>query len=410
MEEKKNRIYKGIMLVVLTAFITFMITSFWLCSYFNGDKEKSISVSSLFEGLTQNKYTDLESYLNKVKTVIDKYYLWKDDVDEEKLKTGAIEGFVAALGDNYTEYIPKDEMEEYKENITGNFVGIGIYMIKDEDLDRVVVYYPIPESPAERAGIKAGDIILKVNGTEYFAKDFENISSYIKGEEGTNVNIVLKRGEEEVTFDIKREKINTNPITIKMIEGNIGYLQLPSFDEDTAEDFRAKVEDLQSQGAKKLIIDLRNNGGGIVEEATDIADLLLEKGKTIISTKNSSGETEVTFSEKDPTFTMPVVVLVNGNSASSSEILACSLKENERATLVGTKTYGKGIIQTLLSLADGAGLKITTEEYYTPKGNAIHEIGIEPNEEVNISEDITNVYALEEKDDTQLQKAIEILK
>lgn len=409
MEEKKNRIYKSIMLVVLTAFITFMITAFWISSHFS-EEGKKVSVDSLLDGITQSKSTDLESYLSKLKVVIDKYYLWKNDIDEEKLKTSAIVGYIEGLGDEYSEYIPKEEMEEYLEDVTGNFVGIGIYMVQDEDLDRVVVYYPIPGSPAEKVGIKPGDVILKVDGTEYFAEDFENISQYIKGNEGTSVNIVIQRGENQITFDIKREKILANPITTKMLESNIGYLQLTSFDEDTAEDFKTKVEDLQKQGAKKLIIDLRNNGGGIVDETTEIADLLLEKGKTIISTKNNNEETEVTLSENDQTFSMPIVVLVNENTASSSEILACSLKDNGRATIVGTKTYGKGIIQTVLSLADGSGLKLTTEEYYTPKGEKIHEVGVEPNEEVKLPENITNIYALEEKDDTQLKKAIEILK
>ena len=173
-------------------------------------------------------------------------------------------------------------MKEYKEEITGNFVGIGIYMIADQESNRVVVHYPIPGSPAEKAGIKAGDMIVNVDGKEYTAKDFDNIADYIKGEEGTNVNIEIERNGERLKFDIKREKINTNPITTKILNDNIGYLKLPSFDQGTADDFKTKVEDLQKQGAKSLIIDLRNNGGGIVDEATTIADDFLEKGKTII--------------------------------------------------------------------------------------------------------------------------------
>ena len=237
----------------------------------------------------------------------------------------------------------------------------------------------------------------------------ENISDYIKGEEGSTVNLVIERNGERKTFDIVRERINTNPITIEMLENNIGYLKLPSFDEGTADDFEAKVKELQAEGAKKLIIDLRNNGGGIVGEATDIADMLLEKGKTIISTVDNQDEKEVTFSEKDPTFTMDVIVLVNENSASASEILACSLQDNERAKIVGTKTYGKGIIQTLLSLTDGSGLKITTEEYYTPKGTTIHKVGITPDEVVELPDTVTSIYAVEREQDTQLQKAMELL-
>ena len=334
------------MLIVLTAFVTFMITIFTLYSYFD-DKEKVSGKIDLNENIgsitTINSDSNIDKYLNKIKTTINKYYLWKDKIEDDKLQDSAVKGYVAGLGDEYTEYIPADEMKEYKEEITGNFVGIGIYMIADQESNRVVVHYPIPGSPAEKAGIKAGDMIVNVDGKEYTAKDFDNIADYIKGEEGTNVNIEIERNGERLKFDIKREKINTNPITTKILNDNIGYLKLPSFDQGTADDFKTKVEDLQKQGAKSLIIDLRNNGGGIVDEATTIADDFLEKGKTIISTVNNKGDKDVTYAKKDPIFNMPVVVLVNENSASASEILVCSLQDNERAKIVGTKTFGKGI-------------------------------------------------------------------
>lgn len=404
-EEKRQKIYKYLMLIILTAFVTFMITAFSMYTYFNNT---DLTLSN--DGTSITTDSNLEKYLKKIKNVVDKYYLWNDEIDEEQLQIGAVEGYVAGLGDEYTEYIPADEMEEYTENITGNFVGIGIYMIADEESRRVVVYYPIPESPAEKAGIKAGDKIISVDGTEYTSSDFDNIADYIKGEEGTTVNIVIERNGERLSFDIVREKINTNPITIEMLENNIGYLKLPSFDEGTAEDFKSKVEELQKEGAKSIIIDLRNNGGGIVEEATNIADFLLDKDKTIISTVDNQDKKEITYSKNDPIFTMPIIVLVNENSASASEILACSIQDNERGKIVGTKTYGKGIIQTFLSLTDGSGLKITTEEYYTPKGTTIHKVGITPDEVVELPDTVANIYAVERAEDTQLQKSIELLK
>lgn len=412
MENKKNRVYKIIMLVVLTAFVTFMITAFSMYSYFNNTSLVSMfeTVSSQENSENSSKSTDLEKYLKRIKSTINRYYLWNDQIDEKKLKEGAIKGYVEGLGDEYTEYIPAEEMEDYTENITGNFVGIGIYMIADKDSGRVVVYYPIPESPAEKAGVKAGDQIISVDGTEYTADDFNTIADYIKGEEGTTVNLEVERNGERIKFEIKREKINTNPITIEMLENNIGYLKLPSFDEDTSKDFEEKVKELQSQGAQSLVIDLRNNGGGIVSEATDIADMLLDKGQTIISTVDKDDKKEITYSKKAPIFTMPITVLVNENSASASEILACSLKDNERAKIIGTKTYGKGIIQTLLSLTDGSGLKITTEEYYTPKGTTIHKVGIDPDEEVKLPDTVKSIYSVTKDEDTQLKKAIEILK
>lgn len=411
MEDKKNRIYKTIMLVALTAFVTFMITAVSMYSYYSETSIKSL-IGNVTSSVSEEKSssTDLEKYLKKIKTTIDKYYLWNDKIDETKLQEGAIKGYVEGLGDEYTEYIPASDMDEYTQNITGNFVGIGIYMIADKDSGRVVVYYPIPESPAEKAGIKAGDLIVSVDGTEYTADDFSTIADYIKGKEGTTVKLVVERDGKRLNFEIKREKINTNPITIELLENNIGYLKLPSFDEGTAKDFEEKVKELQNKGAKSLIIDLRNNGGGIVNEATDIADMLLDKGQTIISTVDKDEKKEITYSEKDPTFTMPLVVLANENSASASEILACSLQDNERAKIIGTKTYGKGVIQTLLSLQDGSGLKITTEEYYTPKGTTIHKVGITPNEEVNLPDTVKSIYSVTRDQDTQLQKAIEVLK
>ena len=412
MENKKNKVYKIIMLVVLTAFVTFMVTAFSMYSYFNNTSLVSMfeTVSSQENSENSSKSTDLEKYLKRIKSTINRYYLWNDQIDEEKLKEGAIKGYVEGLGDEYTEYIPAEEMEDYTKNITGNFVGIGIYMIADKDSGRVVVYYPIPESPAEKAGVKAGDQIISVDGTEYTADDFNTIADYIKGEEGTTVNLEVERNGERIKFEIKREKINTNPITIEMLENNIGYLKLPSFDEDTSKDFEEKVKELQSQGAQSLVIDLRNNGGGIVSEATDIADMLLDKGQTIISTVDKDDKKEITYSKKSTIFTMPITVLVNENSASASEILACSLKDNERAKIIGTKTYGKGIIQTLLSLTDGSGLKITTEEYYTPKGTTIHKVGIDPDEEVKLPDTVKSIYSVTKDEDTQLKKAIEILK
>lgn len=411
MENKKNKIYQNIMLVILTAFVTFIITGCSLYTYFTKNQDlENTEQKSISQIIGVSGKSDLEKYLENIKNTIDKYYLWKDKIDEKELETGAIEGYVAALGDEYTEYIPADEMKSFTEEVTGNFVGIGIYMKEDKESNRVVVYYPIPGTPAEKAGIKAGDLIISVDGVEYTAEDFSKIADYIKGEEGTKVKLVIERDGKNLDFEITRAKVNTNPITTKILAEEIGYLKLPSFDEGTAKDFKEKVQELQNQGAKKLIIDLRNNGGGIVSEATEIADDMLEKGKTIISTVDNKQSKDITKSKEDPIFTMPVVVLVNENSASASEILVCSLQDNGRAKIVGTKTFGKGVIQTVLSLTDGSGLKITTDEYYTPNGTEIHKKGIMPDEEVKLPETLKNEYAVEEKDDTQLNKAIELLK
>ena len=408
-KNKTQKVYKIIMLVVLTAFITFIITSLAMYTYFTNNTGYSIinNVTSNTDISTE----DVPSYLKKIRSAIDKYYLWKDEIDETKLEDGAIKGYVEGLEDEYTEYIPSSEMKEYTENINGSFVGIGIYMIEDEETNRVLVYYPIPGSPAEEAGIEAGDLIISVDGKEYTAEDFDTISNYIKGEEGTKVKVEVERNGERKSFEITRKKINTNPISAKILDKNIGYIKLPSFDEDTSLDFKEKTEDLiNNQGAKSLIIDLRNNGGGIVDEATKIADYILEKDEKILITVDNTDNKQITCSTEDPIIHLPIVVLVNENTASASEILAAALQENGKAKVVGTKTYGKGVIQTLFTLTDGSGLKITTAEYYSPKENTIHEVGVKPDEEVNLPESVTNMYVLTDSQDNQLQKAIDLLK
>lgn len=194
------------------------------------------------------------------------------------------------------------------------------------------------------------------------------------------------------------------------MENNIGYIQIPSFDETTSSEFKTKFEELQKQNIKSLVIDLRNNGGGIVSDALKIADFIADKDSVLLYEVDKNGKETVKKSENDPIVNMPIIVLVNGNTASSSEILAGALKDLGKAKIVGTKTYGKGVIQEILTLADGSGLKITTEEYQTPNRNKIHKKGIEPDENVELKDTVTNETQVEEKDDTQLQKAIEMLK
>lgn len=399
------RIYKIIMLVVLTAFITFMITSISLYTYFTKNSPYTLITGDNIS--VEN--TNIDSYLNKIKTVIEKNYLWKDKIDEQKLKDGAIEGYVKGLDDKYTEYIPKSEMKEFTENITGSFVGVGIYMIADEESGRVIVYYPIPDSPAQKAGIKPGDAIISVNGVEYTSDDFNEIADYIKGEVGTKVKLVVERDGQKLDFEITRAKIETNPISSKILKDNIGYINLPSFDSDSSKKLKEKIDDLISNGAKSLILDLRNNGGGIVDEATNIADYFLDKGRTIMTTKDNKGKEEIEKTKSKVLYDMPLVVLTNENTASASEILTAALKDNGRAKAIGTKTYGKGVIQAVLTLSDGSGIKITTAEYFTPNGTEINKKGILPDIEVKLPDTVKNIYAVKEIDDTQLNKAIEEL-
>ena len=401
---KRQRIYKNIMLVILTAFLTFILTTIYMT---NKNTNNTQSISSLF-GIESSSDNQLSKSIKYIKTILDKYYL--NDIDEDKAIEGALEGYVSSLGDPYTEYIPKDEMEDYKSNLMGNYVGVGIYMAQNSKDNTIVVLTPIKYSPAEEAGIQPGDIIKKINGVEYTGEDMTAAANSIKGEEGSTVTLEIQRGQEIKTFEITRKKITTNPVVSEKLDNNIGYLEVTSFDEDTAENFKAKYEELKSQGITSLIIDLRNNGGGLVEQALKIADYIVPKGKDLLVTVDKDKNEKVEKSEEDVIIDMPIVVLVNENSASSSEILAGALKDLNEATIVGTTTYGKGVIQQLLTLRNGAGLKVTVEEYYTPNRTKINGVGIEPNEKVELPENVSNHLLVQRDEDTQLQKAIEILK
>ena len=340
--------------------------------------------------------------------MLDNYYL--NDMNEEKMKERAIQGYVSALNDPYTVYIPKEEMEEYTASLMGNYVGIGIYMGANSEKNTIEVIMPIKGSPAEQEGILPGDTIISVDGIKYTAENVDTAADAIKGKEGSTVKLEILRAQEIKLFEITRKKVIINPIESKIMENNIGYIQITSFDEETSESFKLKYEKLKNQGITSLIIDLRNNGGGLVDETLKIADFIVPKGKELLVTIDKDKKEEIKKAEQDVLIDMPIVVLVNENSASSSEILAGALQDLDEATIVGMTTYGKGVIQELLSFKDGSGLKVTTHEYYTPNRNKINGIGIQPDETVKLPETVENILYVEENEDTQLQKAIEILK
>ena len=399
-KDRKYRIYKTIMLIAISIFITFMVTSISLYTYFSNNP---ITIS-----LSSKDTNNISSKIKKYREIIDKYYL--GEIDENKLEEGAIKGYIEGLGDPYTEYISKEDMKDYLDDTMGNFVGIGIYMIKNTQYDKIQVLSTIKGSPAEKAGIQAGDIIISVNGIEYKADDMTTASNNIKGEEGTKVTIELLRGVQNLKYEITREKVKVNQVEGKVISNNIGYIQFTSFDETTAQDFKTKYEELAKKGIQSLIIDLRNNGGGIVDQALEIADYITTKDSVLLYEVDKNNKETVKKSKNDPIINMPIIILTNENTASASEILAGALKDLEKAKTVGTKTYGKGVIQQILKLNDGSGLKVTIEEYQTPNRNKINKVGIEPDEKVELPDSVESVLNVKESEDTQLQKAIEILK
>lgn len=404
---KRQKIYKIIMLMILTAFVTSILTAIYIVKLDgNTQTTNNSGVSSILNVLTSD--SNLTKSLKGIETIVKSKYLNESDIDETSAIDGAIEGYINSLGDEYAEYIPADKMKEYTEGIMGNFVGIGIYMVKNKEKDLVQVLSPIRESPAEKAGIKAGDLITKVNGVSYTADQMSEMANTIKGEEGSKVTIEVLRGEQILTFEVTREKVNTNPVYSEKLENDIGYLEITSFDEGVAEDFKAKYLSLKEQGIKGLVIDLRDNGGGLVAEALKIVDYIVPKDQTALITVDKDGKEEISKTKEDAIITEPIVLLVNSSSASASEIMAGALKDLKCATIVGTKTYGKGVIQQLLTLSNGAGLKITVEEYYTPNKTKINKVGITPDYEILLETSITREPT--DANDTQLNKAKEILK
>lgn len=401
--ENRNtqRIYKMIMLVLIVIIVTSLVTAFTTYQYLsnNGISYSKVNTTSL-EGL---EYT-----LSQFRSELEKKYI--GEINDEELIEGAVKGYVDALGDPYTTYYTKKEMKTIMEETNGNFVGIGVYMTKDLEKNVILIIKPIENSPAEKAGILPGDLITKVDDVEYTGDKLEEASNKIRGEEGTKVKLEIYRNGETKTFELTRTKVVVSHVTTKVLNNDIGYIAISDFEGECASEFETKYKQLEKQGIKKLIIDIRNNGGGIVDEALKIANMLVDKDSTLLITKDKSDKEEVTKATEKPIINIPTVVLVNEYSASASEILAGALKDNGKATLVGTKTYGKGIIQELHQLSDGSGLKITVSEYYTPNHNAIHKIGITPDVEVDLSEDVKQQTTIQEKDDNQLQKAIEILK
>ena len=397
-KKQGNSIYKTIMTIIATAIITSIITTVWIY----GSAELSSTESAIGNAA---KSSSLAAKLAIIRNKIDEEYI--GEIDESDLIDGAIKGYVSGLNDEYTEYLTVDEMSSFTEDIEGEFVGIGVYITKDTENNTILVYGTIPDSPAQAAGLKTGDIITSVDGVECNGDDYDTITNSIKGVEGTKVTIGILRDGEELSFEIERKTVEVKHVTSQVLENNIGYIYISSFEGDVSSQFEEAYNDLSNKGITSLIIDIRNNGGGIVDESLDIAEMMADKGQTLLIESNKNGEEEVIKAEKDKTITMPIVLLVNEYSASASEILAGILKENvENATLIGNTTYGKGVIQTLYPLTDGSGIKITTNEYFTPNHNTINKIGVEPDIKVD---DYLFLGTLDLENDTQIKRAIEEL-
>ena len=336
-----------------------------------------------------------------------KYYLRSDEITEKDFIEGRKKGTVAALNDPYSQYFDEEEYEKFMESTTGEFFGIGVQIGPVEGSKLITVIAPIKGSPAEAAGLKSGDKIVSVDGVEYTVDEMDEAVKHIKGDKGTTVTLgIMSEGEGSVR-DVKvtRDEIHMESVITGSI-GDIAYIGLTQFEDDTVEEFTEAMK--AAAGKKGLILDLRGNPGGILEAAVGVSDQLLPEAD-IVSAKDNRGKEVFHYKSDEATWGKPIVVLVNGGSASASEIVAGALKDNKAATLVGEKTYGKGVVQTLVPLPGGGGIKLTTSEYFTPSGVNIQDKGIEPDVEVSLPEDVKAI-GLEHRDqDTQLQKAISII-
>jgi len=342
--------------------------------------------------------------LYEVRDVINSQYY--QDIDQDALVEGAIKGMVNSVGDPYTVFFNAEEYKEFNDDGDGNYVGIGVIVgIKE---DRIVVITPFEGSPALKAGLRSGDFITKVEGVEYTGTELDKAVSVIKGEEGKPVTLTIMRNGEEQDITIVRASITIVNVESEMLEGDIAHVTMLQFSNNTAEQVREAMEELRDQGAKGYILDLRGNPGGFLDEAVDVASLFVEKDKTILYTLDKYNQKKEYRSYGGSFIGAPLVVLIDGGSASASEVVSGALKDYEAATLVGQQSFGKGIVQMVYQVGDGEAVKVTVSSYYSPDGINIHGEGIVPDIEVEIPEDAE--MPLTKENDTQLQKAVEVLR
>ncbi|MBQ7481343.1 MAG: S41 family peptidase [Lachnospiraceae bacterium] len=345
-----------------------------------------------------------ESKLDTLQAIIEQEYL--NEYTQEDLRDGLYKGLMEGLDDPYSVYYTEEEYQELSEDSEGVFEGIGAYLSQDPDTKVVTVTRPIPDSPAEKAGIKAGDILVEVDHENVEGDDLSVTVAKIRGPSGTKVNIGVRRQNRDgiVRFDIVRAKVESMTVDSKMLDNSIGYIQISEFDDVTSAQFKKAFNALEREEMRGLIIDLRDNPGGSVKTCVEIADEILPEG-LIVYTEEKDGEGDKYTSSGENFYDGPLVVLVNGNSASAAEILTGAIKDHEQGTILGTTTYGKGIVQQIIPLGDGTGVKVTIASYFTPNGTDIHGIGIEPDEELELDVD---AY-LEDGTDNQLDRAVEII-
>ncbi|MDF2595909.1 MAG: family peptidase [Clostridia bacterium] len=382
---KKNNFFRGAAIGFLLSAIVLLLSTAFVDKYYYVDKK-----------------------LLAIDSVINNYFV--GDINQSKMQEGIYKGFVAGIGDVYTTYYTPEEYASFKEKSSGVYAGIGIQMTVDVADNTILVTEVFEGSPAEQVGILPKDKIIKAGGKTLTGDDFEIVPKIVKGAPNTQISVTIYRPSEDkiYDFDITRQNVTYPSVSYKMLDADLGYIKINQFEEVTYTQFKKALTEVENKDAKGIVLDLRNNPGGLLHITEQIADELLPKG-LIVSTKDKNGTVDEAYAD-DKYTDVPLVVIVNENSASASEVLSGALKDHNRAKLVGETTFGKGVVQSIVPLSDGSALKLTTAKYFTPSGICIQGIGIDPDYNVSLPVEVITKGRLEDKEDTQLQKAIEVVK
>lgn len=406
---KKNFLSGLITGLVSALLICVIVGSVWMAVHTKAEGNTGTSSkkqSTKTEEISYDKIVDKLTYLHML---VDKYYL--EDTKKVEFSDGIYKGFIASLGDPYSTYYSKKEYDALMESSSGKYCGIGATVSQDTKTGVITIVKPFATGPAYKAGVLPGDIIYKVNGEKVTGEDLSETVSKMKGDEGSKVKItVVRKGESDpLDFTITRDNIEVPTIDYQMLDDKIGYITISQFDEVTVDQFVDAVDTLEEKGMKGLIVDVRDNPGGLLTSVVEILDRLLPP-ELIVYTEDKNGSREEQDATDKKKINVPMAVLINGQSASASEIFAGTLQDYKTATIIGTTSFGKGIVQKVIPLSDGTAIKLTISKYYTPSGRNIHGTGIKPDIEVTLDKSLANQVIIPIDKDNQLQEAIKTIK
>lgn len=404
---EKRALKKGIAFGILFSAIIVLA-----CVVFFWGKLRVVKDSEINDTQQNVSIADMERKMEELQSYISKYYYYTDDIDMEELADEVYKGYISALNDKYSAYYTDEELQSTLENIEGTYCGIGA-VVSSNDSGQVVIVEPYEGSPAAEAGLKVGDIILSIDGTELTGMQLEAATKLVKGKEGSSAIFKILRDGEEFEKNITRREVILPSVSYEMKEDNIGYVYISGFESNTAEQFKSAVDDLLQQGALGLIFDLRNNGGGLLDTVIEMTDYLLPEGLIMYIQDKYENRKNYSSDEACIDENIPMAVLINGGTASASEVFTGALQDYKRAMVFGTKSYGKGVVQQMFSFYDGSGLKLTTAEYFTPLGRNFNNNGIDPDEVVELPTQEEAYQAngsLKEEYDTQLNRAVEYIR